>query len=73
MDLSRVEKEIKAIKDRILKDINNLFENEKEEVNHFKPVRVNNLWSNNYIEYESNGDRIEHFQLKSILIKLAHI
>ena len=21
-----------------------------------KPVRVNNFWSNNYIEYESNGD-----------------
>ena len=22
-----------------------------------KPVRVYNFWSNNYIEYESNGDR----------------
>ena len=32
----------------------NLFENEKEEVNYYKPVSVNNL---NNIEYESNGDR----------------
>ena len=34
----------------------NLFENEDEE-NYYKPVRVSNSWSNNYIEYESNGDR----------------
>ena len=52
-----LEKEIKAIKDRILRDIKNIFENEKEEVNYNKPTRVNILWSNNYIEYESNGDR----------------
>ena len=29
---------------------------EKEE-NYYKPVRVSNIWSNNYIEYESKGDR----------------
>ena len=52
-----LEKEIKAIKDRILRDIKNIFENEKEEVNYNKPTRVNVLGSNNYIEYESNGDR----------------
>ena len=66
----RLEKETKAIKDRILKDINNLFEYEEEE-NHNKPVRVSNYWSINYIEQESNGDL--HYQLKNILIKLDHI
>ena len=25
--------------------------------NYYKPVKMGNFWSNNYIEYESNGDR----------------
>ena len=29
----------------------------KKKRNYYKPVRINNLWSNNYCEYESNGDR----------------
>ena len=48
------EKETKAIKNTIIWDIKNLFEHEKE--NYYKPVRVNNFWSSNYIEYESYGD-----------------
>ena len=48
------EKETKAIKNTIKRDIKNLFEHEKE--NYKKPVRVNNFWSSNYIEYESYGD-----------------
>ena len=32
-------KESKAIKDRILRDIKNLSEHEKEEQNYYKPVR----------------------------------
>ena len=51
----RLEKN-KAIQDRILRDLRNLFENEEEE-NYYKLVRVSNVWSNNYIEYESNGDK----------------
>ena len=50
-------KKSKEIKDRILRDIKNHFEHEKEEENYYKPVRVNIFWSNNYIEYESNDDR----------------
>ena len=46
-NLFRQEKETKAIKNRILRDIKNLFENEKEEENYCKPVRVSSLWSNN--------------------------
>ena len=29
----------------------------KEEENYYKPVRVSNVLSNNYVEYESNNDR----------------
>ena len=52
----KLEKETKAIKDRTLRDIKNFFEYEEEE-NYYKAVRVSNFWSNNYIEFESNGDR----------------
>ena len=41
----------------MLRDIKNLFEHEEEEKNYYKPVRVSNFWSNNYIQYKSNGDR----------------
>ena len=51
----RLEKEIKSIKDRILRDIKNSFELEEEKT-YYKPVRVSNFWSNNYIWYENNGD-----------------
>ena len=53
-NLFRLKKEIMAIKGRIIKDIRNLFEQEK--VGCYKPVRDGNFWSNNYIEYESDGD-----------------
>ena len=42
----RREKETKAIKDRILRDIENLLELGKEEENYYKPLRVSNFWSN---------------------------
>ena len=48
-------KENEAIKDKIIRDIRNLFEHEKGD--YYKPVRVHNFCSNNYIEYESNGDK----------------
>ena len=39
---------------RDIRDIRNLFEHEEED---YKPVRVGNFWSNNYIKYKSKGDR----------------
>ena len=45
-NLFRLEKETRAIKDRILRYIKNLFEHEEEE-NYYKPVRVKNFRSNN--------------------------
>ena len=55
-DLFRLEKETKASKHRILWDIKNHFEHEKEEENNYKPVRLSNFWCNEYIEYEYNDD-----------------
>ena len=51
-----LEKLHKAIKDSLLREIRNIFDNGKEE-NYYKAVRVSNFWSNNYIEFKSNGDR----------------
>ena len=58
-NLFKLNKWVKGIKDIVLRNIKNLFENEKEEENLYKPVRVNknNFQTNNYIEYKSNGDK----------------
>ena len=72
-NLFRQEKKTKAIKDRILRDIKNIFEHEKEEENYYKPVRVSNFWSNNYIECKSNGDRNKILSVEEYLNKLDHI
>ena len=53
--LQTEKKENEAIKERVIRDIRNLFENEEED--YYKPVQVGNFWSNNYIEYGSNDDR----------------
>ena len=61
----RWEKETKAMKDRMLSNIKNLFEHEEE--NYYKPVRVNNFWSNNYNEFESNDDRNKTLSVEEYL------
>ena len=53
--LQTEKKENEAIKERVIRDIRNLFENEEED--YYQPVQVGNFWSNNYIEYGSNDDR----------------
>ena len=68
-NLFRLEKETKSIKDRILRYINNLFEDE-EEKNYFKPVRVNNFWNNYYIEYKSNGNRNKAVSVEEYIHKI---
>ena len=45
----------RLFKDRIIRDIQTLFE--QEEKDYYKPKRLNNFWNNNYIDYESNGDK----------------
>ena len=66
-NLFRQEKETKAIKDRILRDIKNLSKYEQEEETYYKPVRV----SNNYIDYESNGDRNKRLSVEEYLYKIC--
>ena len=67
-NLSRLKKENKTIKERIIRNIRNLSEHDEED--YYKAIRVGNFWSNNHIEYESNGHRIK--TLKNILIRLDH-
>lgn len=45
----RPKKENKGTKDKIIRDIKNIFKNE-EEKNDYKPVRISRFWSNNYIQ-----------------------
>ena len=52
--LFRLKKENEAIKDRRIKQIRDLFD---QEVNYYKLVRVGSFYSNIFIEYESIGDR----------------
>ena len=58
------------VKDRALRVIRNLFQHEKEQENYYKPKRVNNFWSNNYIEYKSKGDRNKTLSVKKHLNKI---
>ena len=49
-----------------LRNIRNLFVNEEKQI-YYKPIIVSNCWSNNYIEYESNGDRNKRLSLEDSL------
>ena len=64
-------KRTKAIKDRIVTNIKKLLEDRKKE-NCYKPVRVSNFWSNNYIEYERdrNGDRNKTLSVEEYVNKI---
>ena len=42
----------------------------KEEENYYKLLRVDNFWSNNYVEYESNGDRNKTLPVEEYLNKI---
>ena len=53
-------------KDRVIRDIRKLFEQEEEE-NQYKLVRVGIFWSNNYIEYGSDDDRNETLSTEEYL------
>ena len=53
-DFINQKKKYKAIQDRVIRDIRNLF---KQEDDYCESIRVDNLWKDNYIRYESNGDR----------------
>ena len=67
-NLFKIKKENEEIKDRIIKDIKTLFE--QEEKDYYKPIRVGNFWNKNYIEYESSGDRKKNLSVKEYLDKI---
>ena len=66
--LFKLKKENKEIKNRVIRDISDLFEH--EEGNYYKPVRAGNFWSNNYIEYECNVDRNKILSVEEYLNKI---
>ena len=60
-NLFKLKKENQAIKDRIIRDIKSLFEKEED---YDKTIREGNAWNNNYIEYESNGNKNKILSIK---------
>ena len=69
-NLFRLKKEIKGIKDIAIRDIKNLSGYEKEEQSYYKPVRVSNFWSNNYIEYRSSNGKNRILSVEEYLNKI---
>ena len=70
--------EIKSVTDKIISDseIRNLFrirnlEHGKEE-NFYKPARVGNFWSDNYVKYKRNGDTNKTLPVEEYLNKTNH-
>ena len=68
-NIFRLKKQVKGIKYIVLRNIMNLSKHEEGE-NYYKPVRLNNFWSNNYIEYKSNGDKNRIISVKEYLDKI---
>ena len=56
-NLFTLKKENEAIKNRVIRDIINLFKHEEEEEHYYKLVGVDNFWHKNYIEHGSNSHR----------------
>ena len=61
---------IEEIKKILFDSRNNLL---KKEEDNYKPVKISNAFSSNYIEYKSTGNKDKHYQLNIILMKLSHI
>ena len=69
-NIFRFKKNNKVIKDRIPRDIRNLFEHEEGGESYYKIIRTSNFWSNSYIEYESKGDRNKTLSVEKYLNKI---
>ena len=66
-NLFRLKKEYEVIEDRVIRDVTNLFEHQED---HYKPVRVGNFWSKNYVEYGSKGERSKILSIKEYFNKI---
>ena len=58
----------RIIKDRIIRAVKTLFEQQEED--YYEPKRVSNFWNNNYIEDDSNGDKNRNLPLGRFLNKI---
>ena len=50
-NLFRSERKNNAITDKIIRDMHFLFEEDKEDEDYYKPVRISNAFDDNFIEY----------------------
>ena len=66
-NIFRLKKGNKTIENRIIRHIRNLFAYDED---CHKPARIGNFWSNNYIEYESNGERNKTLLVEEYLNKI---
>ena len=55
-------------KERLIRDIRRLFK--QREKDYYKSRTVGNFWDNNYVEYESSGDRNKKLSVKEHLDKI---
>ena len=65
-NIFKLNKQNETIKDRIIKDINTLFEEE----DYCKSVKVGIFDSNSCFEYECNGDKLKTLSIKEYLNKI---
>lgn len=49
----------------------NLVQHRKEEKYYHKPVRIDNFWSNNFIEYKSNSDENKTLSVQEYLHRIT--
>ena len=54
------------IKCRGIRDVNNLFDLSIDE-SYYKPIKTNDAFNSNYIEYESKGDENKNVSIKEYL------
>ena len=67
-NLFKLKKENETIKDRIIRGIRTLFE--QEEKDYYRLIRTGNIWNRNYIEYDGSGDRNKNLSVKEYLEKI---
>ena len=65
-DVRKLILEKETIKERIIRDIKILLEQEED---YYKSIRVGNFCGNNYTEFDSNGDRNKTLSIKEYLDK----
>ena len=67
-NLFRSKQKNNANTDKIIRDTRALFES--DESDYYKPVKIGNAFSSNYIEYERNGDKNETISIAEYLDKI---